>query len=149
MTRDDIAKLTADQITNELNNSAQGALGYVVRWVDMGVGCSKVPDIRNVGLMEDLATLRISSQHIANWLLHGVVNEKQVNGAFQMMAETVDQQNAKDPKYRPMTPDLANNIAFNVALQLVKDGTRLANGYSIEPLIKARRKVKARLSSSL
>lgn len=149
MTRDDIAKLTADQITYELNNSAQGALGYVVRWVDMGVGCSKVPDIRNVGLMEDLATLRISSQHIANWLLHGVVNEKQVKEAFQMMAETVDQQNAKDPKYRPMTPDLANNIAFNVALQLVKDGTRLANGYSIEPLIKARRKVKARLSSSL
>ena len=135
--------LTREQIYNELNNNAQGILGYVVRWVDLGIGCSKVPDIRNVGLMEDLATLRISSQHISNWLLHGIVSESEVREAFEAMAKTVDMQNSKDPKYRPMCKDLNNNIAFQTALVLVKNGTKLANGYSIEPLVEARRKVKA------
>ena len=135
--------LTREQICNELNNNAQGILGYVVRWVDLGIGCSKVPDIRNVGLMEDLATLRISSQHISNWLLHGIVSESEVREAFEAMAKTVDMQNSKDLKYRPMCKDLNTNIAFQTALVLVKNGTKLANGYSIEPLVEARRKVKA------
>ena len=142
MTKQQLAALTPVDITNELNNNTQGVLGYVVRWVDMGIGCSKVPDIRNIGLMEDLATLRISSQHIANWLLHGVVTEAQVVESFTQMAKTVDNQNANDPKYRPMSPNLKSNIAFNVALHLVKEGTRLPNGYSIVPLVEARRKVK-------
>ena len=142
MTAEEIKALTPEEIQNELNNNAQGVLGYVVRWIDMGVGCSKVPDIRNVGLMEDLATLRISSQHIANWMLHGLVTEQQVQEAFAAMAKTVDDQNAKDPKYRPMCADLANNVAFNTALALVKQGTRLANGYSITLLFEARRRMK-------
>jgi len=143
MTKEFRQSLTKDQIQNELNNNAQGILGYVVRWIDMGVGCSKVPDVRNVGLMEDLATLRISSQHIANWLLHGIVSEKEVFESFESMAKTVDSQNSKDPKYRPMSRDLQNNIAFQTALLLVKKGTQLANGYSIEPLVEARRRVKS------
>jgi malate synthase len=149
MTRDELAALTEEEIRNELLNNAQGILGYVVRWVDMGVGCSKVPDIRNVGLMEDLATLRISSQHIANWLLHGLVSEKEVISAFKEMAKTVDSQNARDPKYVPMCKDLENNIAFNVAIDLVKQGTRLPNGYSIGVLFEARRKVKQLQASKM
>lgn len=144
MTAQDMQKfLTPDLIRKELLNNAQGVLGYVVRWVDQGIGCSKVPDIRNVGLMEDLATLRISSQYIANWMLHGVVSEKQVIDAFTEMARTVDEQNSKDPKYVPMcSSDLKNNAAFNAALQLVKQGTKLPNGYSIGLLVEARRRKK-------
>jgi malate synthase len=144
MTKAEIQSLSKQDIRNELVNNAQGILGYVVRWVDSGIGCSKVPDIRNVGLMEDLATLRISSQHIANWLLHGLVSESDVLSAFTEMAKTVDSQNAKDPKYVAMSPDLKNNIAFNVSLDLVKQGTKLPNGYSISLLFEARRKVKQR-----
>ena len=140
------ASLSKEQIKNELDNNAQGILGYVVRWIDMGIGCSKVPDIRNIGLMEDLATLRISSQHIANWLLHNIVSEHEVRAAFEAMAKTVDSQNAKDPKYRPMSSDLKNNIAFQTAMILVKNGTKLPNGYSIEPLVEARRRVKKNAS---
>ena len=147
MTKSEIDSLTKDDVRNELLNNAQGILGYVVRWVDQGIGCSKVPDIRNIGLMEDLATLRISSQHIANWLLHGLVSEKEVMAAFVEMARTVDSQNARDPKYVPMSKDLTNNIAFNVAIDLVKEGTRLANGYSISPLFEARRRAKQQQSS--
>jgi malate synthase len=149
MTADDVKKLTRQQIVEELNNNTQGVLGYVVRWVDSGIGCSKVPDIRNIGLMEDLATLRISSQHIANWLLHGIVTEAEVIQSFTQMAKTVDSQNQNDPKYLPMSPNLKSNIAFSVALELVKEGTRLSNGYSIVPLVQARRKAKQqRLKSS-
>jgi malate synthase len=142
MTKEQIGALSKDEIRSELLNNAQGILGYVVRWIDMGIGCSKVPDIRNIGLMEDLATLRISSQHIANWLLHGLVTETDVVAAFKEMAKTVDLQNAKDPNYSPMTRDLEHNVAFNVALDLVKQGTKLPNGYSITLLVDARRKVK-------
>jgi malate synthase len=141
-------KLTPEQIRSELNNNTQGVLGYVVRWVDMGIGCSKVPDIRNIGLMEDLATLRISSQHIANWLLHKIVTEDQVMASFREMAKTVDSQNSKDPLYRPMSSDLDNNVAFQVAVRLVKEGTKLPNGYSIEPLVTARRLVKSKQLSA-
>lgn len=143
MTKREIESLTKEDIRNELLNNAQGILGYVVRWVLFGIGCSKVPDIRNVGLMEDLATLRISSQHIANWLLHGLITDQDVMSAFTEMAKTVDSQNAKDPKYVPMSPDLANNIPFNCALDLVRQGTKLPNGYSISLLLEARRKVKS------
>ena len=149
MSREELQSLSSSSqvIRQELLNNAQGILGYVVRWVDQGIGCSKVPDIRNVGLMEDLATLRISSQHIANWLLHGLVSEEQVVDAFSEMAQTVDQQNRNDPKYVAMSSDLNNNVAFNVALQLVKQGTKLPNGYSISLLVEARRKKKAAQSS--
>jgi malate synthase len=145
MTKPEIESLTKEDIRNELLNNAQGILGYVVRWVLFGIGCSKVPDIRNVGLMEDLATLRISSQHIANWLLHGLITDQDVMSAFTEMAKTVDSQNAKDPKYVPMSPDLANNIPFNCALELVRQGTKLPNGYSISLLLEARRKVKSQV----
>lgn len=142
MTRAEIDGLTKEEIQNELLNNAQGILGYVVRWVLFGIGCSKVPDIRNVGLMEDLATLRISSQHIANWVLHGLITDQDVLSAFTEMARTVDLQNARDPKYVPMSRDLANNIPFNCALDLVRQGTKLPNGYSISLLLESRRKVK-------
>jgi len=140
-------QLTKEEILHEVRENIQSILGYVVRWIDLGIGCSKVPDLSNVGLMEDRATLRISSQLLANWLQHGLVSEETVRKVFQEMADVVDKQNSREQDYRPMTSNLETNIAYQAALTLVFDGRNAPNGLTEFTLHEGRRQVKATMRS--